>query len=350
MKKRYFNLFATTIAVVFAMLFTSCSGELDDKRQLDLSGETVSVTLNASSFDFVTSPMTKTGVVSGLYGVQITDCKSNKVHACWLTEDLSDQSFKLIKGATYRVLVVFVPDGKNLLESKDGVYGPPFMQNPYSESPVLGHDIYYGDICNINTARYGRAQKKGQSSSDLQSNILNDIDIYYGGTEITADSDVTLDINLFRCMFGLDIEVLNFTEGKIHIYEYYYTHHTYATLRKINGVIYTLTPSENRLDKALELVIMPFYETSDESFQNYKSPLNLHIDYEYPDGTVVTLFEKDVKVSRMVKYSFSFDLEEVLKTATGGMNITIREEEWQYSTLDDAAPKWTWPSNPFGND
>jgi hypothetical protein len=121
-------------------------------------------------------------------------------------------------------------------------------------------------------------------------------------------------------------------------------------LRKINGVIYTLTPSESRLDKALELVIMPFYETSDESFQNYKSQLNIHIDYEYPDGTVVTLFEKDVKVSRMVKYSFSFDLEEVLKTATGGMNITIREEEWQYSTLDDAAPKWTWPPNPFGND
>ncbi|MBP8603167.1 MAG: hypothetical protein KBI13_05505, partial [Bacteroidaceae bacterium] len=72
MKKSYFNLFATTTAVVFAMLFISCSGELDDERQLDLSGETVSVTLNASSFDFVTSPMTKTGVVSGLYGVQIT--------------------------------------------------------------------------------------------------------------------------------------------------------------------------------------------------------------------------------------------------------------------------------------
>ena len=269
---------------------------------------------------------------------------NNEIHACWLTDDLSSQSFKLKKGTTYIISVVFVPGGQEILESEEGVYGAPFMNGsgPDFPSPVLGKDICYGGSANINSASLGVAQKKGKNSWYRQSNLLNDVDIYYGGAKITAESDVSLDIDLFRCMFGLQIEVSNLKEGKIHIYECEYTNSTYGKVLENDGTYYTLTPEESSMDMALEMVHMPFGMYEEESYINYQSPLHINIDYEYPDGSVVTLFKKSAEVMRMVKYSFSFDLEEVLETVSGGMNVTLRDEDWQYSTLGSASPNYPW--------
>ena len=96
------------------------------------------------------------------------------------------------------------------------------------------------------------------------------------------------------------------------------------------------------MDKALEMVYMPFSQADEETVKNAESPLIINIDYEYPDGSVVTLFNKKAIVKRMVKYSFSFDLNEVLETVTGGMGATIQDEDWQNSNLDDAKPKSPW--------
>ena len=330
--------FSTAILVAF----TSCAGKMETSTDFAQLDDTVSVTLNALSFDFVTSPMTKSVTEPGLYGVQIVpygpEYINNEVHACWLTENIAEQSFKLKKGTTYFIQVVFVPNGKEVLESNDGVYGPPFMNGSGANytSPVLGHDIYYGGAANIKSAGNGTAQKKGHSSWYVQSNLLSDVDIYHGGTKITAQNDITLDINLYRCMFGLQIEVSNLKEGKIHIYESDYTNETYAAVLRNNGIVYTLTPQESSMDKALELVSMPFSHATDETIINYESPLVINIDYEYPDGSVITLFNKRAWVKRMVKYSFSFDLDEVLETVSGRTDATIQDEDWQNSSLDDA--------------
>lgn len=340
--RKYLNLVIAVVSAAIIFAFTSCAGKMDPSTESIQSDDTVNITLRASSFDFVTSPMTKSVTEPGLYGVQIIpygpEYINNEVHACWLTENLSEQSFKLNKGITYFIQVVFVPNGKEVLESNDGVYGPPFMNDGgvnYT-SPVLGHEIYYGGAANIKTAGNGTAQKKGHSSWYVQSNLLSDVDIYHGGTKITAQNDMSLDINLYRCMFGLQIEVSNLTEGKIHIYECEYTNNSYAAVLRNNGIVYTLTPEESTLDKALELVTMPFGQATDETIVDYESPLAINIDYEYPDGGVVTLFHKTAWVKRMVKYSFSFDLDEVLETVNGNTDATIQDEDWQNSDLDDA--------------
>lgn len=340
MKKLLVSVYAVAVAAVL-IGFASCAGEKGPDNSA-LSDDMVSVTLSASSFDFVTSPMTKSVVEPGLYGVQISPYGSqyikNEVHACWLTDNLSSQSFKLNKGTTYFINVVYVPNGQEILESNNGVYGPPFMNGNGSNytSPVLGHSIYYGGSANIKSAVNGIAQKKGHSSWYVQSNLLSDVDIYYGGTKITAQNDMNLDINLYRCMFGLQIEVANLNEGKVHIYECDYTNNTYAAVQQNNGIVYTLTPAESSMDKALELVSMPFSQATDETIVNYESPLAINIDYEYPDGSIVTLFNKRAWVKRMVKYSFSFDLDEVLETVSGRTDATIQDEDWQNTNLDDA--------------
>ena len=337
MKTVCFSLHAAVAAAMFAA-FTSCTGEMDSERQSVLSSETVSVTLSALGADFLETPMTKSNLTEGLYGVEIEDTKSHTIHACWLTEDLSSQSFKLVKGTTYGVLVVFVPGGKEVLESSNGVYGPPFMHEngPEYPSPVLGHDIYYGDEYNIKTSFNGRAQKKGHSSWLIQSNLLNDVDVYYGTASITPQEDLSLDVNLYRCMFGLHIDACNLKEGKVHIYARGFSNDSYADVRRNNGIIYTLTPEESSMDKALELIYMADPNTTEENLINSSSDTELSIDYEYPDGSIVTLFQGTYTFKRMYRYSFSFDLEDILETVTGGMSINISEEEWKDSTLDDA--------------
>lgn len=330
MKRLFLIIFA--IAAISFLAFTSCIGEIDPERQSSLSDETVSVTLNASSFEFMESPITKSVPTAGLYGVQITDKSVGEVYACWLTDDLSKESFKLVKDAKYSIIVVFVPDGENVLESNDGVFGPPFRYNFGSASPVLGHSIYYGGGVNIKSACFGTAQKKGRSSWYEQSNLLNDVDIYCGGKEIVPQSDVELDINLFRCMFGLNIEVSNLKEGKVHIYQNGFSNDTYADLLRNDGICHTLTPENSSMDKILELVYMPLLD-NDEGYLKYRSSLSINIDYEYPDGNVVTLFKKSTYVKRMYRYSFSFDLEEVLKTVTGGMSVSIEDEDWTDAEL-----------------
>lgn len=344
MRKLFSFKYLVAVAVT-VLAFTSCNGELETINQSDLADDTVDITLSASSFDFQTSPMTKAGLASGLYGVQIApygkEYINNEIHACWLTENLSDQSFKLKKGTTYYISVVYVPNGKEVLEGEDGVYGPPFMNGngAQNQSPVLGHDIYYGGSVNINSASQGVAQRKGRSSWYVKSNLLSDVDVYYGCTQITAQNNMSLDINLYRCMFGLQIDVANLTEGKVHIYECDYTNTSYAAVQRNNGIVYTLTPQESSMDKALEFVYMPFGRSSEENIKNYKSTIILNIDYEYPDGTVVTLFHKKADVKRMVKYSFSFDLNDVLDTVTGNTGANIQDEQWTNANLDDAAPK-----------
>lgn len=349
MRRSLVSVFPVKVTAIL-VAFTSCAGEMDSDRQSILSDETVNVTLNAFSFDFTTSPMTKSAPVSGLYGIQISpygmQYTNNEVHACWLTDNPSSQSFRLKKGTSYKIHVVYVPNGQDVLESNEGIYGPPFMNRLGKNypSPVLGHDIYYGGSVNIGSAGTGIAQKKGHSSWYEQSNLLNDVDIYYGGTQITAQKDLSLDINLYRCMFGLQIEVSNLKEGKVHIYESEYTNNDYAAVRRNDGIVYTLTPEESSMDKALEMVSMPFNQVNetDDNIINYESPIKINIDYEYPDGSVITLFVKKANVKRMVKYSFAFDLAEVLDTVTGGMGVTIQDEEWQNSNLDDAKPKDPW--------
>ena len=341
MRNSFYSLFAVIVsAALFA--FTSCTGEIDSERQSDLSDETVSVTLSALSFEFDESPITKSVPTYGLYGVQVTDRTTGELYACWLTDDLSRESFKFNKGTKYGILVVFVPNGQNVLEGKDGLFGPPFMNEygPDYLSPVLGDDIYYGGDMNIKSFAYG-AQKKGYSSWSSQSNLLNDVDIYCGGAEITPESDVSLEIHLFRCMFGLHIEVSNLNEGKVHIYENSFTNYTYADLLRNNGICHTLTPEKSSMDKILELVYIPGF-WNDVNYINYKSSLNINIDYEYPDGRVVTLFKKSNYVKRMYRYSFSFNLEEVLNSVTGGVNASVEDEEWKDLDLDDPSTSSFW--------
>lgn len=328
------------------MLLSSCVEEKN--RAEDLGGEYVEVTLGDVAFDFTESGLTKGSVQDGLYGIQVykTDQDVYEEYACWLTDDLSSQSLRLLKDHAFLLHVVYVPNGKELLYSKDGVYGLPFKADTYrtEDSPVLNHDIYYGDNHNIKACYDGAAQGKDKTSGLIQSNYMSDIVIYNGNTTVVATEDMNLSVKLYRFMFGLSVKADNLKEGKVHVYNSYYTNSDYATAVRNEANIYTLTPEKPYIDKELE---MPYgsQATTKESMDRDPQGLSLRVDYEYPDGKVVNLIDRMFDIRRMTRYTLSFDLEQILTTVGGSIGGDVVEETYTESSLEDALRKYPFMDN-----
>jgi len=336
MRKSLFVL--TAVAAVSFSLF-SCDNEKGVGPQEE---EYVEVRFQANNLELSVSPITKSAPGEGLYGVQIKN-RGPLVfdsYACWLTEDLSSQTFKLVKGSIYDVRVVFVPDAKEIIENENGYYGAPFSSDGmyvlggglFKESPQLGHGIYYGSSVELVSATRGIGQRKGKPVNKL----FSDVPLFSGGKSyFTADEDMTIDVNLYSCMFGLSVNVENLKEGKVHIYHGSYTVNSYEAAVQNEANIFTLTSSSSSMDVELEMPNIPFGYDDYNMNNNCWSPCWINIDYEYPDGSVVSLYSKNnLEVYRMNKYSLTFDLEEVLNSVTGGLKANMMDEKWVNNTLD----------------
>ena len=328
--------FLTAVAAVFFSL-VSCDNDEGVRPQAE---EYVEVRFQANNLEFSASPITKSSPGEGLYGVQIKNAGPSlyETYACWLTEDLSSQSFMLVKGNKYKISVVFVPSGKSILENQEGYYGAPFTTygtpvmgtTYYKSAPQLGHDVYYGGTVEISAAGHGIGQRKGKPANKL----FSDVPLYSGGAGITAESDMTLDINLYSCMFGLSVSVENLREGNVHVYHGSYTVGSYAAAVQNEENIFTLTSSSSSMDVELEMPNIPFGSDDYSMTNNCSSPCWINIDYEYPDGTVISLYSRNINVYRMNKYSLTFDLDEVLNSVTGGLKANKMDEKWVQRTLN----------------
>ena len=334
--KKLFLLMSAVAAVSFSLV--SCDNDKGVRPQAE---EYVEVRFQAKNLEFSASPITKSAPGEGLYGVQIKN-RGPLVfdsYACWVTDDLSSQTFKLVKGSKYDVSVVFVPDAKDIIENENGYYGAPFSSDgvyvlgggTYKESPQLGHGIYYGTSVELVAATRGIGQRKGKPVNKL----FSDVPLFSGGKFFTADEDVTIDVNLYSCMFGLAVTVENLKEGKVHVYHGSYTVNSYEAAVQNELNIFTLTSSQSSLDVELEMPNIPFGLDDYGMKNNCWSPCWINIDYEYPDGTVVALYSKsNLEVYRMNKYSLTFDLDEMLNSVTGGLKANMMDEKWVNNTLD----------------
>ncbi|MBO7417009.1 MAG: hypothetical protein J6U22_10600, partial [Bacteroidaceae bacterium] len=330
--KKLFLLMSAVAAVSFSLV--SCDNDKGVRPQAE---EYVEVRFQANNLEFSASPITKSAPGEGLYGVQIRNRGPYTffdTYACWLTDDLSSQSFKLIKGNIYDINVVYVPDAKDIIENEDGYYGAPFNNGELVlgyHAPQLGHDIYYGKSVDIGAAGSGIAQRKGEPANKY----FSDVPLFSGGKPyFTAEEDVTLDINLYSCMFGLAVTVENLKEGKVHIYHGSYTINSYAAAVKNGERIFTLTNSSNSMDVELEMPSIPFGRDDYGMNNECWTPCWINIDYEDPDGNVLALYSKDLEVYRMYKYSLTFDLDEVLNSVTGGLKVNMMDEKWVNRSLD----------------
>lgn len=313
--------------IAITLFFISCSSKPQEQDE-----EYIEIGFSSNFIDYEEAPMyssTKSFTDRDIFGVEIHDEEGNK-YAAWLTSDLSTESVRLLKNKRYVCYLAYMPSGKDIVETHtDGTLGLPFNAMGTAKSPALNGGVKYGNY-SISHCNFGCVYKVGVGDPGWYANNLwNDVEIYCGITEIYSNKDISLTIDLYRMMFGLRVSVQNFSEGEVRVSE--------STSR----YVYTLTPSNPTMDKVLELRYMPwddFFHTPDDiptpaQLREWSSDGYLTIVYVAPDGEELTILKRKISTKRLTRYSYSFDLEDILSDYFGTLSARITDGEWSEENL-----------------
>lgn len=333
MIKSSFSHFLLLLAAMF--LCFECTSTIDDTNTQE-EEEYVEIGFKSSFIDYSETPMYPTRAFSDrdVFGVEIRDENGN-AYACWLTSDLGKDVVKLMKNKRYACYLVYMPNGRDIVETNsDGTLGLPFCTSAYGteSSPKLNEGVYYGGKHTISFCDQGCVLKKGMQSMGYAYNLWSDVDIYYGITEICSSEDITITINLYRMMFGLNVSVKNLKEGEIKVSET----STLATY------VYTLTPSSPSMNKVLELRSMPFYTVfptpdslpTDDQMLNWTSGGWINIVYVNPAGEEFLILNKEIETKRLTRYSFAFDMNDFFDNYTSSIQAQIMDDNWSDANLN----------------
>ena len=317
--------------VATSLLFYLQSCENDTPVEAEKEKEEyVELGLKPKGIDISIEPIAARTSSSDMYCVQVRQYKTGNDegndYATWVTNDITTDKIKLLKGYTYQIWVMYIPDGQNIIE---GVGHTPF-DGVSQICPGLKDGICYGGKYGNHCGMSGSVRKKGDKESGYACNgyYLNDVDRYHGFVEVEATATVTLDVNLYRQMFGLDIEAKNFTEGKIRL--------SHPENNNIGNNDIILTPSKPSVSKVLELYGMPWYgSASSEDDVKNNSGVFFTIDYIGTDEKNITILNFNESVKRMTKVKISLDIKEILEDIQAGLNPkVITDESWEEVTYE----------------
>ena len=316
MKKSFIYLLS---ALALSFFFYSC--ERKDNPIEENEEEYVEVGLIPKGVDISVSPMGTRASSSDIYCVQVWRGNSHSNYATWVTNDLSSEKFKLLKGDEYAFSVMYIPNGQNIIK---GVGSVP-LDGISELCPNLGDGICYGTKYGVHGA-LGAARKKEDGESGYIGNgyHFSDVDRYHGVVVVKATASATLDVNLYRQMFGLEVTAKNFSEGKIRISDYFNDDSSY------HGNDIVLTPSNPSISKVLEMESMPWGWGNEEEYKNYNGGTCFHIDYIGSDGKAMTIVDmRDYPVKRMTKLIINLDIEAILEDINAGLTPhVVSGEDW----------------------
>lgn len=258
--------------IAFAMLFVSCSNELQEEQSTPKT-YTVSLGVKGEILDVIQTPLTKSGENNNLYGIQVystntpDDNNSYSPYAYGLFDDISNISITLLDGYYYRFVCTMVLNGKNILRHNVGKYSYPFYNNVYGTSIENRFKI---------TTQAGLSGLEGGTTS-LTANSYNrpNTDRYYGeilGFQPTTNS--TINIEMKRTVFGVKFIAEGLTEGNLKI------EMDYAPELYINS-----TEAKHEIED-----IFTFYNVAMAfSKENYSEDIKTSIYWEKADGTEVPI-------------------------------------------------------------
>ena len=338
------------LLLLIACMATIASCSENNQEESPAVEEFVKIGIKPTTVAIETSPLLASRNSSDdLYGLQIyeanittyttTDKKGQvqvvenielgNAYACWVTDNLAKSTITLRKNKTYICWLVYVPNGKNILYKNGDCYGTPFFSLTGS-SPCYDI-IHYGSYHFIDFAHYGASQTKDKKDYRIQTNLWNQVDIYYGRLRIDATQDSDYQIDLYRMMFGLNIKATNFKKGKLAVFSNW-GNDSYEATKANNGYVYTLTPGKSEIDLVLELTYMP-WPFNDPSVINadltkWSCTDKIGIDYIKDSGEVVTLIRQEFETQRMMKYTFELNVEELIDEVENNIQPNIIEEEW----------------------
>lgn len=329
--KKYIYLFC------LAILMLSCTSDnyfISEDPTPPETDELVTLSFGCGGelINVVSSPMTKAGSSNDLYLFAFWEHKGGDEN--WDTNwqeygyiftdnpDACQMSFR--KNKKYTCDALCIPNGKNLIAENNGVYGYPFNM-PYQEAPTL-NKVFYGTY-DFSAGFMGCTTPKGSSINALPgnseySNQYNSINKYFGFKKFEAKNESKIDINLYRMMYSITLNITNFNSGKIIIWN------------KIE-----IKPGEIPFTHVTEMDYLPYYlgrvpnytdVTDYEDFiKSYccESSSPLKIKYVDKNGNETVLFNKDVERKRLTNYDISFDLEQILASDNMGIETNLKNED-----------------------
>ena len=336
----------------------SCSKS--DQGETPATEEYVNIGIKPTTVEFETSPLLASrGSNDDLYGLQIyelnirynnkgvefisTDEQSSYV--CWVTDNLAKSSITLKKNKSYLCCLLYIPNGKNILYKNGNNYGNPFFHIGPNKSP--NYDvIHYGSYYDMNFATRGASQIKSKTSYLVQTNLWNQVDIYYGKLRIETTQDGDYQIDLYRMMFGLKIKATNFKKGKLAVF-CSRAGETYEAAISNDGYVYMLTPDSPEIDLVLELEHMPWVASSVSSnselnnvitaddYKTWNSNCEIGIDYIKDSGECIKLIRQNFTTQRMKKYTFELNVEELIDEVENNISPNIVDDEWSDGSIEE---------------
>lgn len=264
--------------IAFAMLFVSCSNELQEEQSTPTTPKTYTMSLGVKGeiLDVIQTPLTKSGENNNLYGIQVYSTMTpnngyGSPYAYGLFDDISNVSITLLDGYSYRFNCTMVVDGKNRL-SKDheGKYSAPFNRDLYNHT-------FPENKFNIATLDYYYTLSRGETwlTNAKKSYYHPNIDRYYGeisGFQPATNS--TINIEMKRNVFGVKFIAEALTEGSLKI-----------AMNSAPELYINSTDAKHEIED-----IFTFYSVDDAfNKENYSEDINTSIYWIKTDGAEVPI-------------------------------------------------------------
>lgn len=260
---------------LFLLSLIACFSIACTKSEASYSSydEPFEIALTAALPEVSVAPMTKTDASSDdLYYVSITEPfnfadthpdsrYTNTINYASGLFDNLNTPIKLYKNHTYFINVIYIPNGKNLIQNRGKGYGTPFTADlgqvtNGGYAPIFGQ-YSYDARCYASNAHLGMVHYAHPGPNRNTEELHSSVERYDGGLLIhTGDGNVTnFTIDLYKQMFELDVTVENLDEGKI----FFVIGDTYKNATQTRDrPVFTLTPSNTNTSQIMQMPITPF--------------------------------------------------------------------------------------------
>ena len=197
----------------------STSEIIPDNENESMDGDSITVALAPQSLEWVESPIARASN-DDLYGVMVEQSDkpygqanyNNTYYAFALFDDLNLITLKLVKNKYYHFKMVYVPNGKNIIEKIEDGWAEPFYLFWHNEQPKLNSVLYAHPI---NSEGFVNSYSRPKGCTEKQS--VNEVLRYMGtyANYFAEENGQKVQIDLYKWLFGIRIIANDFTEGTI---------------------------------------------------------------------------------------------------------------------------------------
>lgn len=191
-----------------------------------LKSDSVMVSFVPQSLEWSVSPMSRASS-DDLYAIlvyqsnnRIKDHSGTNESAIALFDDVNLISLKLSKSQYYHFVMVYVPNGKNVIEKiSDTMWGSPFRIWTYPESTPQLNSVLYA--LPLNTVGFvdspSHSKGIGTTNTGGNYNMVNEVLRYMGVYRNfkPEENNQKVPIQLYRWQYGIKITASDFHEGSV---------------------------------------------------------------------------------------------------------------------------------------